>query len=184
MILNLNNPQNDFKLTEINNGFVVTIEDYVPEDGYFLMGDDIMRNSNILTHEWCKSKQPKIIFITRNLYLENVPPIEDEKSLFTFEQINDAWDSGFNSYKTSLMYGSSEIYKSEYFKYIKPQEEKLFTQDEVEHAMAEIVDYCLNNIGNPNPQTGKKVDEIINSIKLPKVFITFENNLPIKCEFI
>jgi hypothetical protein len=45
------------------------------------------------------------------------------------------------------------------------KEQKGFSDVEVELIANEIVNWTLDNIGNPNPQSGKKFDEIMSKFK-------------------
>jgi len=45
---------------------------------------------------------------------------------------------------------------------IKWQREKMYSEEEVELIAHEIVNWTLDNIGNPNAQSGKKFDELLN----------------------
>lgn len=52
-------------------------EDLVKEDEFFLMGNEIIQNSSLLTDEWCKSKQPKVI--ASNDLSTNIPKVVTEE---------------------------------------------------------------------------------------------------------
>jgi hypothetical protein len=45
------------------------------------------------------------------------------------------------------------------------KEQKGFSDVEVELIANEIVNWTIDNIGNPNPQSGKKFDEIMSKFK-------------------
>ena len=47
----------------------------------------------------------------------------------------------------------------------KWQQEQLYSKEEVEIIANELVNWAINNIGNPNPQSGKKFDEVITKFK-------------------
>lgn len=52
-------------------------EDLVKEDEFFLMGNEIIQNSSLLTDEWCKSKQPKVIAC--NYLSTDIPKVVTEE---------------------------------------------------------------------------------------------------------
>lgn len=47
----------------------------------------------------------------------------------------------------------------------KQNTDKKFTEEEVELIANEMVNWAIDNIGNPNPQSGKKFDEVLNKYK-------------------
>ena len=50
-----------YKLIRIPNQFIIVTDAIIKEDELFLMGNEVIQNSSLLTDEWCKSKQPKVI---------------------------------------------------------------------------------------------------------------------------
>lgn len=57
-------------------------EDLVKEDEFFLMGNQIIQNSSLLTDEWCKSKQPKVIAC--NYLSTDIPKVIDELEIYEY----------------------------------------------------------------------------------------------------
>ena len=45
------------------------------------------------------------------------------------------------------------------------QQERMYSQEEVELIANEMVNWAIDNIGNPNPKSGKKFDEVIAKFK-------------------
>jgi hypothetical protein len=45
------------------------------------------------------------------------------------------------------------------------QDKKLYSEEEVELIANEMVNWAIHNIGNPNPQSGKKFDEVVAKFK-------------------
>jgi hypothetical protein len=45
------------------------------------------------------------------------------------------------------------------------QQERSYSEQEVELIANEMVNWTIDNIGNPNPQSGKKFDEIMSKFK-------------------
>ncbi len=51
-----------YKLIKTPDQFIIVTDDtIIKEDELFLMGNEVIQNSSLLTDEWCKSKQPKVI---------------------------------------------------------------------------------------------------------------------------
>lgn len=47
----------------------------------------------------------------------------------------------------------------------KWQQEQMYSEEEVELIANEMVNWAIDNVGNPNPQSGKKFDEVIAKFK-------------------
>ena len=47
----------------------------------------------------------------------------------------------------------------------KLQQERSYSEEEVELIANEMVNWAIDNIGNPNPQSGKKFDEVMAKFK-------------------
>lgn len=47
----------------------------------------------------------------------------------------------------------------------KWQQERMYSKEEVELIANEMVNWAIDNIGNPNPQSGRKFDEVIAKFK-------------------
>lgn len=45
------------------------------------------------------------------------------------------------------------------------EQSKMFSKNEVELIANEMVNWAIDNIGNPNPQSGKKFDEVLGKYK-------------------
>jgi hypothetical protein len=45
------------------------------------------------------------------------------------------------------------------------QQEQMYSEEEVELIANEMVNWAIDNIGNQNPQSGKKFDEVIAKYK-------------------
>jgi hypothetical protein len=50
-------------------------------------------------------------------------------------------------------------------KWQQEQDKKMYSEGEVELIANEMVNWAIDNIGNPNPQSGKKFDEVISKFK-------------------
>lgn len=50
-------------------------------------------------------------------------------------------------------------------KYQQEQDKNKYSEDEVELIANEMVNWAIDNIGNPFPQSGKKFDEVIAKFK-------------------
>jgi len=50
-----------YKLINLPEQFIIVTDDIIKEDELFLMGTELIYNSSLMTDEWCKSKQPKVI---------------------------------------------------------------------------------------------------------------------------
>lgn len=50
-------------------------------------------------------------------------------------------------------------------KIFKKQNENMFNEEDVELIANEMVNWAIDNIGNPNPQSGKKFDEVLEKFK-------------------
>lgn len=61
---------------------------------------------------------------------------------YTENQMDDAYDKGF-----------------------KDAFERMYTEEEVELIANEMVIWAIDNVGNPNPQSGRKFDEVIAKFK-------------------
>lgn len=49
--------------------------------------------------------------------------------------------------------------------YTKWQSERMYSEEEVELITNEMVNWAIDNIGNQNPQSGKKFDEVLSKFK-------------------
>lgn len=50
-------------------------------------------------------------------------------------------------------------------KYGFEKQEEMYTEKEVELIANEMVNWAIDNVGNPNPQSGRKFDEVISKFK-------------------
>jgi hypothetical protein len=110
------------------------------------------------------------IFATPNLNLEDVPVIESVVDV----KANKAADkeSLFGEY-----YLSAEDRKN-YIKGYKQAQQNLFTGEDIKKAIAYGINRIIHNKGIPSKEES---DGFIQSLKQPKVEITFENEKPVKC---
>ena len=69
-----------------------------------------------------------------------------------------------NLLNTSITYLGVDKYKIIIPKE-EPKQERSYSEEEVELIANEMVNWAIDNIGNPNPQSGKKFDEVLNKFK-------------------
>ena len=63
---------------------------------------------------------------------------------------------GYEKYRDGFVRG---------FKACLEQNKNLYSEKEVELIANEMVNWAIDNVGNPNPQSGKKFDEVLNKFK-------------------
>ncbi len=62
-------------------------------------------------------------------------------------------------------YYEDEVSINAFINGAKWQQERSYSEEEVEFIANEMVNWTIDNIGNPNPQSGKKFDEIMSKFK-------------------
>ena len=178
-ILKLNEEVNGLKLIQVNEGFVVVdIESIAVNEDYCY---DTLRN-----HIWRKSQKftcngsiyKKIIFAKPNLNLEGVPEIEEflpkgTGAIFLAKEL--LKKEGYQENSDTLNYLNIAIES------IEQAQQNSFSEEQIREA----INFAWYN-GAKESYEGKTMifdidqDKIIQSLKQPKVEITFENGVPVK----
>jgi len=171
-ILKLNQEDNGLKLIQMDEGFVVVSikGKIIEENEFFVLNNEIFQNCSRLTDELCKSPQDKIIFATSNLNLEGVPVFEEKR---TFLQKMYDW-----MYKNPNEFTYSTIKQINIFLEEEQAQQNLFTEEQIR----DLYLGTLQNVGTCIKQSDMPTwEQVLSSIKQPKVEITFSEDEPIKC---
>ena len=178
------------KLLSFNDGLVIVSESMIGEDEWFLMGEEIIQNSSLLTEEFCKSTQPKVLFATDNLNLKGVPHIRRKVISENSQEYQSAYEWVFNKngHKWSNNNDEAGDNFGSFLEGYKKASQFLFTEDQLMDAMSFSELYIiekdkplfLKSNGNPT----KDCLDFIKSLKQPKVEITFIKNQPVECKLL
>lgn len=87
--------------------------------------------------------------------------MKNKETLEEFVHFNDKWCNEMKKHSKCVLI---DLLKHSYKKNIK-MSERMYSEEEVELIANEMVNWAIDNIGNPNPQSGKKFDEVLNKFK-------------------
>lgn len=181
-ILKFNEEINGFKLIQVNDGFVIVdITKNCPENSWAIFPNTV--NGEIENFDGCVPKlciseyaangvyNLLIIFATSNLNLEGVPVIKEINSDLIYQKFQeDSFEIGTDGHSVLTAYSAG----------YKQAQQTLFTEEQVREALRKQKETNGMNQRNQFSYKYKSENEIIQSLKQPKVEITFENNQPIK----
>ena len=171
MILKLNEEQQELKLIQVNDGFII-INNKRPEHReyyYIPFTDNIERyDENIDYGQFHPHlfKWKKVVFATLNLNLEGVSTIEENG-----EWLNIAIREEEKEILSNNHYQPTSWYNGVKLGYRQAQQ-KLFTIDDMRLAMEQGYSHCTDSYEDYQ----ERFDTLIKYLKQPKVEITFEEN--------
>lgn len=90
-----------YKLIKLPEQFIIVTDDIIKEDELFLMGTELIYNSSLMTDEWCKSKQPKVIAEQSQIDFNGFEDIVSKQ--FTLKDIEKAIHFGELYQKESML---------------------------------------------------------------------------------
>lgn len=189
MTLKLNEEQQGLKLIQVNDGFVVVEKNDVEVNDFFL---DRGYHNILKCTTASVGSFDRIIFATPNLNLEGVLEIEENIPNIDNELSHQEWikegKKGYPYYDWNLLLKTCRTFFSLGYKQAK---QNLFTEEQVREAFQKGREYEYSlyydqTYGYGDKRTIKEsnVDDFIQSLKQPKVEITFENNVPTKAVMI
>ena len=145
------------------NGFMYAVGD-IPNAPYIICwpsGKQEVHNSNNGIANSRRRMSYRIVATNDpSLNLPLLPAVEEDADIAALKILGKAFEG--------TVY--SDYWRSGY----KAASAKEFTEEDVENAMFKIADWVLNNIGNPNPESKKEVDKIIQSLRPKPVAVELE----------
>ena len=75
------------------------------------------------------------------------------------------WSNSKNTYKIIIPKEVDVLELGQIIPKEEPKQERMYSEEEVELIANEMVNWAIDNIGNPFPQSGKKFDEVIAKYK-------------------
>lgn len=184
--LKLGEEKNGLKLIQVNDGFVVVdLKSQIVKNDWYMfnlskLGEYGYEKFHSDYRKFNKYQCAKIIFTTPNLSLEGVPVIENNE-FFTFskQQLRFLFD-------TSLHAKIGKLNQNEEFERVlvflnKQVQQNLFTEEQVREAIQFGVDNCHYGLQHETLNKENQINSFIQSLRQPKVEITFEEDKIIKC---
>ena len=180
-ILELNEKYNDIKFLSMDDGYLLVGK--TPSKmfkGYYYLDGKIFHTSKYMLQSGCN----EILFASKNLNLDGVPLIENseedsdlikplitklsELALLSLKNKDDFWNDKASGFGEAIQM-------------LKDIEKNIFVEKQVREAI--ILGGCVETSGKPT----FTIDEVIETVKNPRVEIIFDDNnqeIPIKSNFL
>jgi hypothetical protein len=113
--------------------------------------------------EWLQEQLKDVKYnpLEKNGYSNALERLYEQAKEMEKQQIIDAFTVGNRKLMSNDWLNGAEFGA----KWQQEQDKKMYSEEEVELIANEMVNWAIDNIGNPNPQSGKKFDEVLNKYK-------------------